>query len=266
MKIGIIGHGYVGQAIASAHSHHDLVIRDPRLPNSADLHEFLDCDGIFVCVPSPSTEDGSCDSSILEQVLKDLLFVHINRQIPIICKTTAPPSTYSKLLDRYPNIVHCPEFLTAKDHIRDYENSDFFILGGHDPWCIRAREIIREGVPRVSEKFLFTDIKSAAFYKYMTNCYLAMKVTFMNDFKDLADAENIDWKKIKDLSVFDDRIGYTHMDVPGPDGKYGWGGACFPKDVSAIIMEALDKNLDFELMQRVETLNKKHRSKNDQSF
>ena len=92
MKIGIIGFGFVGHAIGWAHRTDDLVIRDPKLQDSADISEFTGCDAIFVCVPTPSTEDGHCDSSILEQTLKELLFVVINKQIPIICKSTAPPS------------------------------------------------------------------------------------------------------------------------------------------------------------------------------
>lgn len=259
MKIGVIGYGFVGQAIVWAHQNHDLVIRDPKLENSATLDKFLDCDGIFVCVPSPAADDGHCDSSILEQTLKELLFVNISKQIPIICKTTATPSIYSRLLEQYPNIVHCPEFLTSADNILDYQNANYFVLGGHKEWCEKARDLIHRGVPLVHEKFLITDIKTAALYKYMMNSYLAMKVTFMNEFKFLADSQGIDFNKLTDLSIWDDRIGYTHMQVPGTDGKYGWGGHCFPKDVSAIIMEAIDNDLDFELMQRVETINKKHR-------
>jgi UDPglucose 6-dehydrogenase len=95
------------------------------------------------------------------------------------------------------------------------------------------------------------------------NTYLATKVTFMNDFKMLADAEGVAWDDLKYLSKADNRIGDTHMNVPGPDGQYGWGGGCFPKDVAAIIMEAIDKKVDFELLDRVETINKKHRRKND---
>jgi UDPglucose 6-dehydrogenase len=93
----------------------------------------------------------------------------------------------------------------------------------------------------------------------MMNSYLATKVTFMNDFKELADAHEVNWHEIKELARHDLRIGDTHMDVPGPDGEYGWGGACFPKDIAAITMEALDKGLEFELMQRVETINRRHR-------
>ena len=109
------------------------------------------------------------------------------------------------------------------------------------------------------EKFTIVDIKTAALFKYMMNSYLATKVTFMNEFYKLAQATDIRWDDIKYLAARDDRIGTTHMDVPGHNGEYGWGGACFPKDVAAIITEAMDLGLDFDLLQRVETLNKKHR-------
>jgi UDPglucose 6-dehydrogenase len=98
-------------------------------------------------------------------------------------------------------------------------------------------------------------------FKYMMNSYFSMKVTFMNDFYELAQAEGVEWRTLKKLAGYDDRIGTTHMDVPGPDGQFGYGGACFPKDVAAIITEALDLNVDLELMQRVETINRRHRNK-----
>lgn len=263
MRIGIIGFGYVGGAIAWAHRDQDIIIRDPKLKASADLDKFVDCDAVFVCVPSPcvdpTLENGKCDTSILEQTLKKLLFVLINKQIPIICKTTAPPSVYARLQKEYPNIVHCPEFLTAANNLTDYMNTEYFVLGGQYDWCVRAREVIHLGVSVTHDRFIITDIKTAALYKYMMNSYLATKVTFMNDFKLLADAEGIDWNDVKTLITYEDRIGKSHMDVPGPDGQFGWGGACFPKDIAAIIEESIELGLDFELMQRVESINKKHR-------
>ena len=263
MRIGIIGFGYVGGAIAWAHRDQDIIIRDPKLKASADLDKFVDCDAVFVCVPSPcvdsTLENGKCDTSILEQTLKKLLFVLINKQIPIICKTTAPPSVYARLQKEYPNIVHCPEFLTAANNLTDYMNTEYFVLGGQYDWCVRAREVIHLGVSVTHDRFIITDIKTTALYKYMMNSYLATKVTFMNDFKLLADAEGIDWNDVKTLITYEDRIGKSHMDVPGPDGQFGWGGACFPKDIAAIIEESIELGLDFELMQRVESINKKHR-------
>ena len=82
----------------------------------------------------------------------------------------------------------------------------------------------------------------------------------MNEFKRLADAEGIEWKDLAYLAQHDGRIGYSHMAVPGPDGQYGWGGACFPKDIAAIQEEALDLGISLELLARVEDINKKHRS------
>jgi UDPglucose 6-dehydrogenase len=187
--------------------------------------------------------------------------VKFEKPIPIICKTTAPPSVYNKLQEKYPNIVYSPEFLTAANHIADYSNAEFFVIGGHTEWCERAREVIRQGVSLTDNDFIYSDIKTASMFKYMMNSFMSMKVTFMNDFYELCQAEGIDWRTMKKLAGYDDRVGKTHMDVPGPDGQFGYGGACFPKDVAAIITEAIDLNVDFELMQRVESINARHRNK-----
>ncbi len=260
MRIGIIGFGFVGQAIGWSYQHKaELVIRDPKLVDSASLDQFVDCDAIFICVPSPSTQDGHCDTAILEDTLKELLFVNINKQIPIISKVTAPPSVYARLQEQYPNLVYCPEFLTAANNVADYANSSYFVLGGDYDWCVKARAVIQLGIQLVHDQFTIVNIKTAALYKYMMNSYLATKVTFLNDFKLLADAEGVEWTDLKYLAEADRRIGNTHMDVPGPDAQYGWGGGCFPKDIAAIIMEAIDLGVDFELLDRVETINKKHR-------
>lgn len=258
MKIGIIGFGFVGQAILHAYQTHDVVIRDPKLEHSASLDKFADCDAIFVCVPSPAKEDGRCDSSILEGVLKELLFVNISKDIPIISKVTAPPSIYERLQKEYPNLVYSPEFLRAETNTFDYETSNYFIAGGNREYAERALDIIKQGKVD-AEQYMFTDIKTAALYKYMMNCYLATKVTFMNEFYKLAKKENANWEQMVNFTMYDGRIGPTHLNVPGPDGKFGWGGACFPKDIGAIIEEAIDLGLDFELMDRIETINRRHR-------
>jgi nucleotide sugar dehydrogenase len=263
MKIGIVGLGYVGSAVAWSHRADELIVVDPKLTDSAKLSDLVDCDGIYVCVSSPpvdpTLESGACDTSILEKVLKDLTFINIANSVPIICKTTAPPRVYAQLQELYPNIVYSPEFLTARNHITDYVSTSYLVIGGDDSWCQRAYDIMHSVLPQVGERVFYTDIKSAALYKYMMNSYLAAKVTFMNDFKKLADAEGVSWRELCSLSAYDNRLGRTHLEVPGPDGEYGWGGACFPKDVAAIIEEALNHNIDFELLQRVESINNVHR-------
>lgn len=259
MKIGIIGFGYVGSAVAWSHRQDELIIEDPKLPDSHTKADMVGCDAVYVCVPSPSTQDGHCDASILEHTLKDLLLVSVAKTVPIICKTTAPPSVYEHLLTQYPNIVYIPEFLTAKNHIADYLNTDLFVLGGDMLYCELARAVIMGSHLSADKKFVMTDIKSASLFKYMMNSYLATKVTFMNDYKQLADAHGIDWSLMQHLARTDSRIGISHMAVPGPDGEFGWGGACFPKDIAAIQMEAMDLGTELELLGRVEDINKKHR-------
>jgi UDPglucose 6-dehydrogenase len=261
MRIGIVGYGYVGSAIAWAHRKDDIVICDPTLKNSESLDKFVSCDAVYVCVPTPAAEDGHCDTSILEQVLKDLSAVNLNINIPIICKSTALPSTYERLQELYPNIVHVPEFLTANNATRDYIDTEYAVIGGSGRWALRAAEIIQSSLCLDNDRVLMVPIKTAALYKYMMNCYLAAKVTFMNEFKTLADAHGIEWDDLKLLAAADSRIGQSHMNVPGVNGEYGWSGGCFPKDISAIIEEAIDLNVDFELMDRVESINKKHRRK-----
>jgi UDPglucose 6-dehydrogenase len=259
MKIGIVGLGFVGSAIAEAHRSDDLVVRDPKISNSADIKDFRDCSAIYICVPSPERDDGSADTTILASVLAELQHHDAAKDKVLISKVTAPPSAYQDLQEHYPNLVHCPEFLTARNARADYQNSDYFVIGGDRERCLEARSVIRQGVPLVDDKFLITDIRSAALYKYMMNSYLAAKVTFMNEFYQLAQSYGLDWKTLTGLSVFDDRIGYTHLSVPGPDGAFGWGGGCFPKDVNAIICEAQQQGLDFSLLKHVNELNKRHR-------
>lgn len=260
MKIGIIGFGFVGQAVGWVYKDTDLVIRDPKLDNSASLDKFTDRDAIFICVPSSSTDDGHCDTSILEQVLKELLFVKIqNPNCIFISKTTAPPAVYKKLQEDFPNLVHSPEFLTQSNAVIDYKNAQYCVLGGNYEWAVKSREILQFGRKLNYDKLIIVNIETAALYKYMMNSYLATKVTFMNDFKKIADVLGIDFKDLTYLASYDDRIGKTHMQVPGPDGQYGWGGDCFPKDIAAIIEHGLDFGVDLELLGKVEDINKKHR-------
>ena len=259
MRIGIIGFGYVGSAVAWAHQKAKVIIRDPKLSDSAELDQFTTCDAIYVCVPSPSTSDGHCDTTILEETLKELFFALADNPIPVICKTTAPPRVYAELQVQYPSIVHVPEFLTARDSSQDYLNTSYVVLGGEYNWACKARTAIQSVNNLTNDKFSIVPIQTAALYKYMMNAYMATKVTFMNEFYHLAQAENVDFVDLTKLSVWDDRIGYTHMSVPGPDGQFGWGGGCFPKDVAAIIEEGHDVGITLELLGRVEEINKKHR-------
>jgi len=256
MRIGIFGLGYVGSAVAWTHRNDEVIKRDPKLGDqSASLDEIKTCDAIYVCVPTPMQEDGHCDDSYLKSVLLELT----DYDKVIICKSTIPPGVYKELQKKYPNIVHAPEFLTAANATQDYETSSWVLIGGDRKYCELAEKIIKASTIHANH-YHITNITTASLFKYMANSFLATKVTFMNDLYHLANLVDVDWNEIKKISSNDPRLGISHWDVPGPDGSYGFGGACFPKDVSAIIEHAKDQNLSLELLESVQALNKKQRN------
>ncbi len=238
MKVGIVGMGFVGSAVLSGFDHSWIetvcVDKDPAKQYTSTIKDLYDCDGIFVCVPSPQKDDGSCDTSTLEDVLSKLG----DYKGVIISKVTAPPDVYRRLNNLYPNLVHSPEFLTAANAQSDYLNSTFCIIGG-DVGAYRneAERIIKQGQTQLKNIF-HCKIEEASLAKYTINSFLASKVVFMNEIYQLSLKSNVNYKILTELISADERIGDSHLMVPGPDGSLGFGGYCFPKDTSAILKYA----------------------------
>jgi UDPglucose 6-dehydrogenase len=241
-KVGIIGLGFVGNAIQQSMEFGlvDLVLVDPAKGLPGTYNDLKECDGVFVSVPSPQGDDGSCDTSILETVLG--LLKEIKYQGVIISKCTAPPHVYTRLNEQYPNLVHAPEFLTAAKAVLDYSNGKFAIIGGSvSAYQREAERIIRIGQTNLQE-IMYCSIGEASLAKYTINSFLATKVAFMNEIYGIAEAAGLDYNMIAELVTLDSRIGRSHMQVPGPDGLFGFGGACFPKDTSALLKFAEEIN------------------------
>lgn len=245
-KIGIVGLGFVGTAIShSLESSCELILVDKN-PNKA-AHTYADlrsCEGVFVCVPTPFGDDGKCDTSILEEVLENLK----GYDNVIISKCTAPPLFYKELNKKYPNLVHSPEFLTAANAARDYYNGKFIILGGRvKAYLDQAEKISKWGQPKATD-VVHCSIEEASLTKYTINSFLATKVTFMNEIYQLANSIGADYKNIAQMISLDERIGRSHMSVPGPDGSFGFGGMCFPKDTSALLKYAEDLGINLNVL------------------
>ena len=257
MKIGIIGLGFVGSAIKNAYNQHhiEVVCRDPYKGFNSSIDEIKRADGIFVSVPSPQHDDGSCDTSILESVLEELK----DYQGVVISKVTAPPNAYGSLIKKYPNLIHAPEFLVASKANEDYLNGEFAIVGGNEDYRERALDIIKAG-QRNLKNYKFCSIEEASLSKYTINCFLATKVIFMNQLKNIANESNADFDTITECIALDKRLGNSHFNVPGPDGLDGFGGACFPKDTAALrfYSNTIDKN--FTLLETVIKINKEIRN------
>jgi UDPglucose 6-dehydrogenase len=255
MKIGIIGVGFVGRAIKAAYQNTqvEIVLRDPAQGYTSSIEDLKKANCIFVCVPSPPRNDGSCDTSILEQVLKDLQgYTGV-----VVSKVTAPPGQYKQLQEQYYNLVYAPEFLTAANAVNDYINSKFVIIGGHQDQIDLVEDIIVAPLDSNIE-VRRTDIATASLAKYTINSFLATKVAFMNEVYDVATAAGIEYTALAELVSLDTRIGSSHMRVPGPDGR-GFAGACFPKDTAALASYAHKVGQDMFILEQAIRSNKLHR-------
>lgn len=231
-KVGIIGNGFVGEAQAFAFSPiADLRIYDVDPLRATHSKEEIDeCDFIFVCVPTPMKKDGSQDLSYIENVFK-----HAKEGPIYIIKSTILPGTTHRLQHAYPqlNIIFSPEFLTERTAKLDMLTQARIILGGNKEHTQEVKNLFEQRFK--NRHIIETDSITAELVKYMNNTFFATKVSIINEFKLLSDAIGADWFTALYGFASDGRIGDSHLHVPGPDGRLGYGGTCFPKDVNALL-------------------------------
>jgi nucleotide sugar dehydrogenase len=235
MEIGIIGQGFVGNAVFQKFKcfykvyTFDII---PELCNSTYDDLVRNCKIIFVCIPTPMNKNGSCNLDLLTNVLSEL-----NNQTDAITviKSTIIPGTTKKFNEQFKNIkiVFNPEFLTERNAVEDFNNQKRVILGGPRPLTTTLKQIYSKVFP--DAYVIKTGSTHAEMIKYFTNCFLANKVSFANEMNELCGALNVDYDKVVEYATLDSRLGSSHWSVPGPDGDFGFGGHCFPKDLAAII-------------------------------
>jgi len=236
--IGIIGKGFVGNAVFQMFKNHfDVLTYDLNKDkcNSTFDELSLKCKTIFVCLPTPMNKDGSCNTSIVEKVLIELNQRGFHN---IIIKSTVPPGTTKKWNERFSDleIIFNPEFLTERNAVKDYENQKRIILGGPRPTTTKVKQIFSKVFPNAH--IIKTDSTHAEMVKYLTNTFLATKVSFANEIYQICNKLDIDYDKVIEYATMDDRLGNSHWQVPGHDGDFGFGGHCFPKDLNALIQVA----------------------------
>ena len=266
MRIGIVGQGYVGTAVKSAFEKYyetntfDLNGRC----NCKDLDELVcDSDIIFICLPTPMKKNGSCDVSIVEDTVSKINKIENCNNKIVAIKSTVPPGTTEKLNKDCENIsvLFNPEFLTEANFIEDFKNQNRVIIGGSKPESTTLRQVYSLVFPNA--KIVKTDSKTAEMVKYLTNTFLATKVSFSNEMKVLCDKLDIDYDKVVEYSIYDERLGKSHWAVPGPDGKFGFGGSCFPKDLNAILHLSKELNLNLHTVNGAWDTNMNVRSEED---
>ena len=271
MKIGIVGQGYVGTAIkVGFESYYDLETYDKysEEKSTMQLADMVEsCEVIFVCVPTPMNKDGSCNIDVVEGVIKQinkLLTDWKSDKKPIVViKSTVPPGTTEKLHKKFKNVnvIFNPEFLTEANFIDDFKNQTRIILGGTRKGTNKLRQIYSKVFP--TAHIIKTHSTIAELVKYMTNSYLATKVSFANEMYQICEKFDMDYDKVVEYATLDERLGVTHWSVPGPDGELGYGGHCLPKDINALISVAHELGINTEVLEAVVETNDRVREDRD---
>ena len=266
--IGIIGQGFVGNAVYQKFKNfYDILTYDidKEKCNSTLDNLIFKSETIFVCLPTPMNKDGSCDTSILNESLSNIDLVADNLETirTIIIKSTIPPGTTDKFNKQYPalNIVFNPEFLTERNAVKDFENQNRIIIGGPRPVTTEVKTIFSKVFPK--SHIIKTDSSHAEMIKYMTNTFLATKISFANEIYELCNKLNIDYDKVVEYATLDDRLGESHWGVPGHDGDLGFGGHCFPKDLAALLYLSYQYNTTNGVLKATQETNDKVRSNRD---
>ena len=275
--IGIIGNGFVGKAVKESFKNHfDVFIfdTDKRKANVESLNELINkCRIIFLCLPTPmNLDDGSCHLGIVEDTLSkiddwcDEMEYYGLEQRTIVIKSTIQPGTTEKWNQKYKkiDIAFNPEFLTEANSIEDFKNQNRIIIGSTRKVGAKIKSIYSKVFPKVP--IIKTSATIAEMIKYFTNCFLAMKVSYANEMYQICEKLDIDYDKVVEYAVRDERIGTSHLNVPGPDGDFGFGGHCFPKDLNALVNLAEKQGLGLNINVLKATLDTNNRVRTNRDW
>jgi len=253
-SIAVIGQGFVGGSLATVFAERgfDVYVYDiagKSAPGTAEMkfnsiHELVTtCTGIpgfsgvyFLCVPTPMNADGSADLSIVQSALYEV--VASNKHRADICKTvviksTIPPGTTEKfncdLEVTNTKVVFSPEFLTEANALDDMREQSRIILGGPRPYINTVKQVFLKAFP--TRPIIKTNSTTAEMVKYFTNVQLAARVVLSCELAEICElldkrGYNIDYDKVLEYAKYDERLGNSHMNVPGNDGIPGARGHC----------------------------------------
>jgi len=254
-KVMIVGHGYVGSAVASIFNDDEKTIIDPRY-NDNKIIDFKDqeFDAVFVCVDTPEGDKFALLNSILLELNENML-----PGTAVCCKSTASPQFYQQAEDACDNIkvVFCPEYLNKVDPVKMFQEQKFYIIGGDVDGAHAIHEIFIDRLHHVEQKKIrLMDIRSAALHKYAVNFFLSLRVTFFNELYLQHKFQGCDsvWENFVESVGLDERVGHYHNKVPGADRKFGWSSHCLDKDAAAF-----EQFSDSPLVKFVRQLNDLHR-------
>ena len=251
-KVGIVGYGVVGKSLHRLFG--DSAVTLDVGASAADRARINACDFVFLCVPTPVAPDGACNTSVVEDCVAWITAPQI------IIRSTVAPGTTQRLRDTTSkSILFQPEYIgeTVAHPLADVCEHPFIILGGPIPECSAVADLYKRYY-HSDLRFYFTDPTTAEVAKYMENAFYAAKVTFCNEFYDIARAHGVDYNELREIWLADPRISRDHTFVY-PDDR-GFSGKCLPKDVSAIIASARQRGCTPAILEAVMAVNELRRA------
>lgn len=255
MKIGIIGYGHVGGAMCELFKHAIVYDKYKGIGTQESINE---CDIAFICVPTPMKEDGSCDTSIVEEVIQ-----WCNCKC-LILRSTVRVGFTREMREKYnKEIVFQPEYYgeTVAHPFANLSDRNWLTFGGTKTGinlAIKAYQTVINANVTIYQ----CSSDEAEMAKYMTNTYLATKVVFCNEMFDLCNKLGVDYNIVRELWIADPRIGSSHTFVY--DDDRGFGGSCLPKDLSSVVYMGKNLSLNMDLLQKVLDTNAKLRKAKDE--
>ena len=238
MKVGIAGIGVVGGAALKSFSEYGIDVKGyDKFKNIGSLEDLLDRDIVFLCLPTLySYESNSYDKSAINEVCSQLADNNYNGIV--VVKSTVEPTTSQKIADKYNlNIMHNPEFLTARTAFEDFHYQEHIIIGRTSKSTNEQTEKIVNFYKKYYSNSYITLCTSteSETIKIFCNCFYSVKIQFFNELYLLCQKLNVDYSNVKNAMLKNGWINPQHTNVPGPDGKLSYGGMCFPKDTNALL-------------------------------
>jgi len=264
LKLGVVGAGFVGGSVINGFDTDNVlqIVVDP-LHNDNTISDLIDFEPsiTFLCLPTPKGKKGDVDVSVTREVLAELS--QKKYKGVVVIKSTITPSHLTNMKKDFDlKLVYNPEFLTEANAHSDFINPHMQVLGGK--W--RDCDTVEKAYSRYSKvKTVPTykvDLITASLIKYTINSWLATKVSFFNELYDLftASSAHSSWEQFTEILKTDPRMGNSHMQVPGPDGKFGFGGHCFPKDTAGLLHYADKKSVDMSILEKAVSVSKQRRN------
>ncbi len=259
MKVGIIGVGKLGTAVRHGFTRvgHDISIFDTQMPETK-FTDILGTEVVFISVPTPQNEDGSCNVSIVEKVVEDLSRARYAGLVTI--KSTVVPGTTDRLAKTYPKLrlAFCPEFLRERAMFVDFvENHDVCVVGAYNKEDADILTRVHDVLPK---KFAYIKPLEAELGKYFMNVFNALRITYANQFYDVCKAVGADYKKVKDAIVSHRSVQDVYLD--SNENFRGFSGACLPKDTSAFAhfaRELLGEESSLSIFEGIVEINQRYK-------